>query len=109
MCISLHSLLQYLITCPYSSSTSGGFEAQKIVDGIVKHGFTHVYIIGGDGTHRGAQAIFNEVRKRQLKIAVIGIPKTIDNDICLIDQSFGFRTAVSEAEKVRRCAFCNAL
>ena len=66
----------------------------------MQHGFTHVYIIGGDGTHRGAQAIFQEVRKRQLKIAVIGIPKTIDNDICLIDQSFGFRTAVCEAEKV---------
>lgn len=79
---------------------SGGFDLKKIVDGIVQHGFTHVYIIGGDGTHRGAQAIFQEVRKRQLKIAVIGIPKTIDNDICLIDQSFGFRTAVCEAEKV---------
>lgn len=55
--------------------------------------------MGGDGTHRGIQAIFNEVRKRKLNISVVGIPKTIDNDIPIIDKSFGFETSVEEAVK----------
>ena len=54
-----------------------------------------MYIVGGDGTHRGILALFEEISKRKLKISVIGIPKTIDNDINIIDKSFGFDTAVA--------------
>jgi 6-phosphofructokinase 1 len=61
--------------------------------------------LGGDGTHAGVQELFKEIkysiydiyilnRRRKLKIAVVGIPKTIDNDIPIIDKSFGFETAV---------------
>lgn len=53
--------------------------------------------MGGDGTHAGVLELFKELRKRKLKISVVGIPKTIDNDIPIIDQSFGFETAVQEA------------
>jgi 6-phosphofructokinase 1 len=56
-----------------------------------------LFTIGGDGTLRGAQAITEEIEKRNLKIGVIGIPKTIDNDISYLQRSFGFLTAVSEA------------
>lgn len=47
-----------------------------------------MYLIGGDGTHRGSQALFEEISKRKLKIAIVGIPKTIDNDINLIDKVY---------------------
>ncbi|KAK3426698.1 hypothetical protein EUGRSUZ_F03086 [Eucalyptus grandis] len=63
-----------------------------------------VYIIGGDGTQRGASVIFEEIRRRGLKVAVIGIPKTIDNDIPVIDKSFGFDTAVEEAQRAINAA-----
>jgi 6-phosphofructokinase 1 len=57
------------------------------------------FTIGGDGTLKGGQAIAEEAGNRGLKIAVIGVPKTIDNDISCVERSFGFETAVTEAGK----------
>ena len=67
-----------------------------------------LFTIGGDGTLRGALSINEEVKRRGLKIAVIGIPKTIDNDVSFIDRSFGFLTAGSEARKVIASAHSEA-
>ena len=58
-----------------------------------------LFTIGGDGTLRGAQAIHQEATRRGLQLAVIGIPKTIDNDISYVQTTFGFETAVSEAKR----------
>ncbi|KAF4398077.1 hypothetical protein G4B88_019798 [Cannabis sativa] len=67
-----------------------------------------VYIIGGDGTQKSASVIFEEIRRRGLKVAVAGIPKTIDNDIPVIDKSFGFDTAVEEAQRAINAAHVEA-
>ncbi|KAL0426947.1 UNVERIFIED_CONTAM: ATP-dependent 6-phosphofructokinase [Sesamum latifolium] len=67
----------------------------------------NVYIIGGDGTQKGAAVVFEEIRRRGLKVAVAGIPKTIDNDIPVIDKSFGFDSAV-EAERAITAAHVEA-
>jgi 6-phosphofructokinase 1 len=56
-----------------------------------------LFTIGGDGTLKGALAIADEIEKRGLKIPVVGIPKTIDNDLSFTERSFGFETAVSYA------------
>jgi len=80
-------------------SSRGGFHAEKIVDALVEKGINMVFGIGGDGTHRGIAALNAEIRKRNLKIVLGGIPKTIDNDIPLIDRSFGFESAIEEAVK----------
>ncbi len=53
-----------------------------------------MYVIGGDGAHRGIYELFLEIKKRKLAITIAGIPKTIDNDIPLIDRSFGFESAI---------------
>jgi 6-phosphofructokinase 1 len=58
-----------------------------------------LFAIGGDGTLRGAQAISDEAARRGLEISVIGIPKTIDNDISFVQETFGFETAVAEARR----------
>lgn len=79
-------------------SSRGGFDVDKIIDFLKEHGINQLYVIGGDGTHRGALAISQEVIKRNLNIAVGGIPKTIDNDVDIIDRSFGFQTAVEAAQ-----------
>ncbi|XAR53402.1 6-phosphofructokinase [Bertholletia excelsa] len=62
-------------------TSRGGHDTKKIVDSIQDRGINQVYIIGGDGTQKGASDIYEEIRRRGLKVAVAGIPKTIDNDI----------------------------
>ncbi|XVF25067.1 hypothetical protein REPUB_Repub13aG0181700 [Reevesia pubescens] len=85
-------------------TSRGGNYTSKIVDSIQDRGINQVYIIGGDGTQKGASVIFEEIRRRGLKVAVAGIPKTIDNDIPVIDKSFGFDTAVEEAQRAINAA-----
>ncbi|KAL6842227.1 hypothetical protein ACP4OV_027875 [Aristida adscensionis] len=89
-------------------TSRGGQDTAKIVDSIQDRGINQVYIIGGDGTQRGAAAIADEVRRRGLRCAVVGVPKTIDNDIAVIDRSFGFDTAVEEAQRAIRAAHVEA-
>ena len=67
-------------------TSRGGFDLEKIVDSIEHRGFNQIYIIGGDGTMRGAVAIYEEVKRRELKASVVGIPKTVDNDVGIIDR-----------------------
>ncbi|KAL8254524.1 hypothetical protein R6Q59_032745 [Mikania micrantha] len=90
-------------------TSRGGYDNKKIVNSIEDRGINQVYIIGGDGTQKGASAIYEEVRRRGLHVAVVGIPKTIDNDIPVIDQSFGFDTAVEEAQRAIDAAHVEAL
>lgn len=70
-------------------SSRGGFDLQKIVDAIETRDIDMVFVIGGDGTIMGCNKIFQEVKRRRLKTAVVSVPKTIDNDIAVIDRSFG--------------------
>ncbi|XP_073118632.1 ATP-dependent 6-phosphofructokinase 4, chloroplastic-like [Henckelia pumila] len=88
----------------FLQTSRGGHDTNKIVDNIHDRKINQVYIIGGDGTQKGAAAIFKEVERRGLKVAVAGIPKTIDNDIAVIDKSFGFDTAVEEAQRAINAA-----
>jgi len=80
-------------------TSRGGFDGDKIIDALTKRRINQVYLIGGDGTHRGSEALWERVHEKKLKVSIVGIPKTIDNDINLIDKSFGFDTAVEEARK----------
>ncbi|XP_057482658.1 ATP-dependent 6-phosphofructokinase 4, chloroplastic isoform X1 [Actinidia eriantha] len=88
----------------FLQTSRGGHDTNKIVDNIQDRRINQVYIIGGDGTQKGAAAIYKEVEKRGLQVAVAGIPKTIDNDIAVIDKSFGFDTAVEEAQRAINAA-----
>ncbi len=79
-----------------------------MVDFLVKNNISILFTVGGDGTQRGAQRITEEVEKRGLKIAVVGIPKTIDNDIMYVKRSFGYTTASDKAHDVLTCAHTEA-
>ena len=78
-------------------SSRGPQDVSEMVDCLERMSIGLLFTIGGDGTLRGARAIAEEISNRNLKIGVIGIPKTIDNDISYVERSFGFMTAVSEA------------
>jgi 6-phosphofructokinase 1 len=90
------------------SARGGGKEVAKIVDAIEQLNLNILFTIGGDGTQRGSLDIANEIEKRGLKIATVGIPKTVDNDFSFIERSFGFDTAVAKAVEVVTAAHMEA-
>lgn len=90
------------------SSRGGGDKVEEIVDSLERLNINILITIGGDGTLRGAWEIGEEIKKRGLKIAVIGVPKTIDNDLSFIQISFGFDTAVAHAVPAVRGAHTEA-
>ena len=85
-------------------SSRGAQSVSEMVDTLEKNAIDLLFTIGGDGTLKGANAIGDEIKKRGSAIAVVGIPKTIDNDIDLIDKSFGFETAFDVASPIIRDA-----
>jgi 6-phosphofructokinase 1 len=78
-------------------SSRGHQDVGKMVDRLMDFGINILFCIGGDGTLRGAGEVTEEITKRGLPISVIGVPKTIDNDIGFIEQTFGFETAFTHA------------
>ena len=79
------------------TSRGGGERRGEIVDAIEDLGLNMLFTIGGDGTQRGALGIAEEIASRGKDIAVVGVPKTIDNDLSFVEKSFGFETAVVRA------------
>lgn len=83
-------------------TSRGHQDPEDIVDCLERLNINVLFVIGGDGTMRGAMRIVAAAAARELRISVVGIPKTIDNDIPYIDQSFGFQTAFAQAaESIR--------
>jgi len=89
-------------------SSRGAQDAAEMVDYLNDLGVGILFAIGGDGTLRGAQKIGEEAARRGLKIGVIGIPKTIDNDVSFVQRTFGFETAVTEARRATSAANAEA-
>jgi 6-phosphofructokinase 1 len=89
-------------------TSRGEEDPRDMVDRLEQLDLGILFVIGGDGTLRGAMKLVAEIEKRGLAIAVVGIPKTIDNDIHFIDRSFGFETAFSAAVDVIRGAHVEA-
>lgn len=90
------------------TSRGGGERTSEIVDTIEQLNLNILFAIGGDGTQKGALAIAKEIEKRHLKIAIVGIPKTVDNDIEFVEKTFGFDTAVVKASEAVAAAHMEA-
>lgn len=89
-------------------TSRGNQDPALMVDTLAALGVNILFTIGGDGTFRGSHEIALEAERRGLPLAVVAIPKTIDNDIDLIYRCFGFKTAVEEAVRVLDCAHVEA-
>ena len=89
-------------------SSRGKQDTLEIVHTLKHYKVDILITIGGDGTLRGAHDIQEEIARQGLKIAIIGVPKTIDNDISLVERSFGFETAVQGAWEIINCAHSEA-
>jgi 6-phosphofructokinase 1 len=81
----------------FLGTSRGAPDAKTLVDGMVENQVDILLAIGGDGTMRALHALHEEIARRALRIAVVGVPKTIDNDIAFVDKTFGFDTAVATA------------
>jgi len=81
-------------------TSRGPVDTGLAVDNLVKRGINILFTVGGDGTQRGGNALYQEASKRGYPLSVVGIPKTIDNDVAFVSRTFGYGTAVEEAAKV---------
>ncbi len=90
-------------------SSRGPQPVEEIVNALERMNISILFTIGGDGTFRASKKIVEEIEKRNLKIAVVAVPKTIDNDIYLVTKTFGFDTAVEMACQAIRCAHTEAI
>lgn len=89
-------------------SSRGPQDPALIVDRLVQMNISALFVIGGDGTQKGSTDIYNEVTRRKLDISIVGIPKTIDNDISYVRKTFGFDSAVEEGVKAIASAHVEA-
>ena len=89
-------------------TSRGPVDVGIAVDNLIRRGVNILFTIGGDGTQRGGNALFQEAQRRGYALAVVGVPKTIDNDVAFVSRTFGYLTAVEEAAKVLHCAHTEA-
>ncbi len=89
-------------------TSRGPVDISRAMDNLAARGVDMLFTVGGDGTQRGAHALHREAVRRGRALAVVGIPKTIDNDVAFVSRTFGFLTAVEEACKVITCAHTEA-
>jgi 6-phosphofructokinase 1 len=89
-------------------SSRGPEDPRVMVDWLERRKVNLFFPVGGDGTQRGAREIAAEAARRGLPLAVVGIPKTIDNDLPYVWESFGYKTALEKAREVLDCAHAEA-
>jgi 6-phosphofructokinase 1 len=79
------------------NTSRGPVDSTVAVDNLIRRGVDMLFTIGGDGTQRGGRELFLEAQKRGHPLAVVGIPKTVDNDVAFVSRTFGYFTAVEQA------------
>jgi 6-phosphofructokinase 1 len=89
-------------------TSRGPVDTGLAVDNLIRLGVQMLFTVGGDGTQRGARDLYLEAHRRGYPLAVVGIPKTIDNDVAYVSRTFGYLTAVEQACHVIDCAHMEA-
>jgi 6-phosphofructokinase 1 len=74
-------------------------DLDQVAENLANRHFDILYVIGGDGSMRAAHATWKRSRDNGKSLSVIGVPKTMDNDILWVWQSFGFLSAVEKARE----------
>jgi len=90
-------------------TSRGRVDTEIMVDSLETYGINTLFCLGGDGTQKGLHEIYRVIKERGLKIAVVGVPKTIDNDISYVYRTFGVDTAVTIARQAVRAAHSEAI
>ena len=90
------------------NTSRGPVDKERAVDNLIKRGVDILFTVGGDGTQKGGYELFLEAKRRGHPLAVVGIPKTVDNDVAFVSRTFGYLTAIEQACKVIECAHTEA-
>ena len=85
-------------------TSRSGFDGEEISKHLIKNNVNMVFFIGGDGTHRGIKELSRILKEKKKKILLVGISKSIDNDMPIIDKSFGLESAIQESVRTIRAA-----
>jgi len=86
----------------------GGFDAKKICDTLRKKGINMLFVVGGDGTQFAGHLLAEAAKEENLPVSIVGVPKSIDNDVLYFDKTFGFDSAVASASEVIRNGWVEA-
>jgi len=89
-------------------SSRGPVNIERAVENLIARNVDILFTVGGDGTQRGANDLYQTARKHGHALSVVGVPKTIDNDVGFVSRTFGFFSAVEEAKRVLECAHTEA-
>ena len=89
-------------------TSRGPVDVCRAVDNLIARNVNILFTVGGDGTQRGANDLYQEAQGRGHPLSVVGVPKTIDNDVGFVSRTFGFFSAVDEAKRVLDCAHTEA-
>lgn len=89
-------------------TSRGPVDISVAVDNLIRRKINILFVIGGDGTQKGGNALYQEAKRRGHALAVVGVPKTVDNDVAFVSRTFGYLTAVEEAAKAIDCAHTEA-
>jgi len=81
-------------------TSRGPVDTGLAVDNLIRRGIKVLFTVGGDGTQRGGNELYQDAKKRDYPLSVVGVPKTIDNDVAFVSLTFGYATAVEESAKV---------
>ncbi|MGB7768211.1 MAG: ATP-dependent 6-phosphofructokinase [Verrucomicrobiia bacterium] len=81
-------------------TSRGNVDTDAAVENLACLGVYILFVVGGDGTQRGGNDLLQAARRRGHALAVVGIPKTVDNDVAFVSRTFGYLTAVEEAASV---------
>lgn len=90
------------------ASSRGPVDIPRAVENLIARGVNILFTVGGDGTQRGANDFYQEAKRRGHALSVVGVPKTVDNDVGFVSRTFGFSSAVQEAQRVLDCAHTEA-
>ena len=90
------------------NTSRGPVDTNVAVDNLIRRKINILFVVGGDGTQRGGNELYQEAKRRGYALSVVGIPKTIDNDVAYVSRTFGYVTAVNEAAKAISCAHTEA-
>ncbi len=89
-------------------TSRGKQDVSTMLDTLDACGVQALFVVGGDGSQKGARALYEEASRRGARLAIVGIPKTIDNDLLYMDRSFGYLSAFSEAHRTLEAAHAEA-
>ena len=90
------------------NTSRGPIDINVAVDNLIRRKINILFVVGGDGTQRGGNELYQEAKRRGYPLSVVGIPKTIDNDVAFVSRTFGYVTAVNEAARAISCAHTEA-